>query len=133
MAEAIARGVIARGVLTPRQIIAADVSPQRRELFEHELKIRAIEDNREIAANSKKLLLSIKPQQLESALAGIGQTLNEQTLVISIMAGISIGSIERHLGGPKRWRIIRTMPNTPVLVGEGMVAMSAGGSATAED
>src|SRR5207237_9525624 len=44
-----------------------------------------------------------------------------------------VASAARHLGGGKRWRIIRTMPNAPMLVGEGMVAMSAGGAANADD
>jgi pyrroline-5-carboxylate reductase len=49
------------------------------------------------------------------------------------MAGVSIASIERNLGAGKRWKVIRTMPNTPMLVGEGMVAMSPGANASADD
>jgi pyrroline-5-carboxylate reductase len=132
MAEAIARGVIAKGVLQPSQIIASDVSPQRRELFEKDLKIRAVEDNLDAAKHSRMLLLSVKPQQMQSALEGIGRVLQRDALVISIAAGITTAFIEQHLGAG-RWRVIRTMPNTPMLVGEGMVAIASGKHASADD
>ncbi|MDB5354533.1 MAG: proC [Phycisphaerales bacterium] len=133
MAEAIARGVIRAGLFQPEQIIASDVSPQRRELFGRELKIRAVEENAEVAGKSKVLLLSVKPQQMQAALAGIGAVADAGTLVISIAAGIGSAYIEQHLGGGKAWRVIRTMPNTPMLVGEGMVGMARGANATAQD
>jgi len=55
------------------------------------------------------------------------------TLVISIAAGIKSASIAKHLGQGKAWRIVRSMPNTPMLVGEGMVAIARGTHATVED
>ena len=133
MAEAIARGVTARGVLRPEQIIAADVAPARRELFQNQLGIKAVDDNREVARQSRTLLLSIKPQQMQAALAGIGEVLAPDALVISIMAGIGSAAIERGLGTGRPWRVIRTMPNTPMLVGEGMVAIAGGSHATSAD
>ena len=133
MAEAIARGILARGVLRADQMIAADVSPQRRELFSNELKIRAVEDNATAARDAGVILLSVKPQTMAAALAGIAQVISPATLVVSIAAGISTSYIEKHLGGGKPWRVIRTMPNTPMLVGEGMVAMAAGANASGDD
>jgi pyrroline-5-carboxylate reductase len=133
MAEAIARGVTSRGLFSPDQIIAADVSEDRRKLFTNELKIRAVEDNLDVARQSRTILLSVKPQQMATALAGIGEVLSPDALIVSIAAGISTTFIEKHLGGTSRWRVIRTMPNTPILVGEGMVAMAPGAHATGED
>jgi pyrroline-5-carboxylate reductase len=133
MAEAIVRGVIRAGLFTPGQIIAADVSPQRRELFERELKVHAVEENAHAARQAKVLLLSVKPQQMQAALAGIGAAADARTLVISIAAGIGSAYIEQHLGAGKKWRVIRAMPNTPMLVGEGMVGIARGAHATAED
>src|SRR5262249_10214078 len=133
MAEAIARGVIARGVLRADQIIAADVSPQRRELFQTQLKIKAVEDNLAAAKDARIILLSVKPQHMAAALAGLGSVLNEKNLIVSIAAGIGSAFIEKHLGPGKQWRVIRTMPNTPMLVGEGMVAMAAGSHASRDD
>jgi pyrroline-5-carboxylate reductase len=53
--------------------------------------------------------------------------------VLSIMAGIGTAFIEKHLGGAKLWRVVRTMPNTPMLVGEGMVAICGGAHASPAD
>jgi pyrroline-5-carboxylate reductase len=133
MAEAIARAILHKGLMSPTAIVAADVSPARREVFEGSLKIRAVESNVEAARGAKMLLLSVKPQQMANALAGIGEAIEESTLIVSIAAGISTAFIEKHLGGAKKWRVIRTMPNTPMLVGEGMVALAAGANATKED
>jgi pyrroline-5-carboxylate reductase len=133
MAEAIVRGVLHARLMEGSQIVATDVSAERRELFEKQLGVRAIEDNARVAGDSKVILLSVKPQHMESALAGLGAAMSEQTLVVSIAAGVSTGYIESHLGQRKAWRVIRTMPNTPMLVGEGMVGMAPGKHATAAD
>lgn len=134
MAEAIVRGVLRVKLLRPDQILAADVSPARRELFEKQLGVKAVEDNLDVARQSRQLLLSVKPQHAPAALAGIGGVAEAaNTLVISIMAGLSSAFIARHLGGGKPWRIVRTMPNTPMLVGEGMVGICAGAHATSND
>jgi pyrroline-5-carboxylate reductase len=133
MAEAIVRGITAKGVLRPDQIIAADVVPQRRGIFEQQLGVKAVTDNVEASRQARTLLLSVKPQQMPIALAGIGAAIEESTLIVSIAAGISTSYIQTHLGGDKRWRIVRSMPNTPMLVGEGMVALAPGQHATPQD
>ena len=133
MAEAIARGVTTGGLLRPAQILASDVSPQRRALFEDQLGIRAVPENREVASRSRLLLLCLKPQHMADVLREIGPITDEQTPLVSIAAGISTRFIETHLGGQKKWRVIRTMPNTPMLVGEGMVALARGQHATEDD
>jgi pyrroline-5-carboxylate reductase len=133
MAEAIVRGVLTKNIIPAASIIAADVAQPRRDLFTQQLKVTAVEDNLEAARDAKIILLSVKPQQAQAALNGMGQIMRDDTLVVSIMAGISSGFIEKHLGGGKKWRVIRTMPNTPMLLGEGMVAMSRGANATDAD
>jgi pyrroline-5-carboxylate reductase len=133
MAEAIVRGVTSKGVLRAEQIIAADVVPQRRAIFEEQLKVKAVADNVEAARQARTLLLSVKPQQMPVALSGIGAVIGAETLVISIAAGIGTEYIERHLGGRAKWRVVRSMPNTPMLVGEGMVALARGAFATEAD
>ncbi|MGB7157804.1 MAG: pyrroline-5-carboxylate reductase [Tepidisphaeraceae bacterium] len=135
MAEAIARGVMAKSLLRAGQIIAADVSPQRRELFEKQLGVKAVEQNADVARQSRTVLLSVKPQQMAEALAALAPAMSDQTLVVSIAAGISTTFIEKHLGGGdgKRWRVVRVMPNTPMLVGEGMSGIARGMNASDDD
>jgi pyrroline-5-carboxylate reductase len=133
MAEAIARGVLDDGLFHAGSLVAADVSAERRDLFQRSLGIRAVADNAEAVRGAKRVLLSVKPQQMGAALAALGPALDRGALVISIAAGISTAYIERHLGRDLSWRVIRTMPNTPMLVGEGIVGICPGANATAED
>jgi pyrroline-5-carboxylate reductase len=133
MAEAIVRGLLRAGLFKPEQLIAADVAEPRRRLFADELKIKAVETNAEVARQANALLLSVKPYQMEDVLGGIGAVLRPETLVISIAAGVRAASIEKFLGQGRSWRVVRSMPNTPMLVGEGMVAIAPGRHATAAD
>jgi pyrroline-5-carboxylate reductase len=133
MAEAIARGIISAGTIQPSEIIAIEISLQRRELFESQLHIRTVELGEHAVTGVKTLLLCVKPFQMEHALRELSPGPDEKTLVISIAAGISSAFIEKTLGGGKRWRVIRAMPNTSMLVGCGMVAIAAGANATKED
>jgi pyrroline-5-carboxylate reductase len=133
MAEAIVRGLLSAGVYAPSQLIAADVAEARRALFSRELKITAVSDNGAAAAQAERVLLSVKPYQLKDVLPAIGRVLDPAALVISIAAGVRSGAIERALGAGKTWRVVRAMPNTPMLVGEGMVAIAPGAHAGADD
>lgn len=133
MAEAIARGILRAGVLSAKQIIASDPSPERREVFASQLGIEAVEDNRDVARQSRSLLLAVKPYHAKDALGRIAPVLADTATVISICAGISTGVMEGALGDGKAWRVIRSMPNTPMLVGEGAVAIAPGKHATAAE
>jgi pyrroline-5-carboxylate reductase len=133
MAEAIVRGLLQSGLYAPQQLIAADVAEPRRLLFSEQLKIKVASDNAEAARSAGILLLSVKPYQLRDVLPAIGAVLSPDTLMISIAAGVRSGSIETFLGQSKPWRIVRAMPNTPMLVGEGMVAIAPGAHATQDD
>ncbi len=134
MAEAIARGVTRKGLLTPAQIIAADVSPERRAVFETQLKIKTTLDNRDVVRDTKTILFSVKPQEMAGVLASLKVAFRANSLVVSIAAGISTDFIQQHLGGAARpTRVVRAMPNTPMLIGEGMVALARGANATDSD
>jgi pyrroline-5-carboxylate reductase len=132
MAEAIARSVIEAGVMRKEEIVAADVSEARRDVFS-KMGVKTVKENAEAVKGARMVLLSVKPQQMKDVLAGISAALGEKTLVVSIAAGISSGFIERNLGAAKQWRVIRVMPNTPVMVGQGMVAMARGKNADEDD
>ena len=131
MAEAITRGLLAAKRLTPQQVIAADVSPARRELFAS-LGIRTVERAVDAAGDAATVLLSVKPQQMADVLAALGPVVRPETLLLSIAAGKATAFIEKHLGGQAR-RVVRAMPNTPMLIGEGMVGICRGARATDAD
>src|SRR4051812_47630391 len=132
MAEAIARGLIRGGVFTPQQMIAADVSAERRELFSNKLHIEATDSPATAAAQAPVILLSVKPQNMKDLLASLAPVIIDDALIISIAAGISSKFIEQGVA-PKPVRVVRTMPNTPMLAGEGMAAIAPGTRATQRD
>lgn len=132
MAEAIVRGVLRAGLYRPEQVIASDVSTARREVFAS-IGATAVERNEDVARQSRVIVLSVKPQQMEAVLGTLKPVLDPSTLVISIAAGKTAAFIERHLNLNRPWRVIRTMPNTPMLVGLGVVGIAKGTHATDAD
>jgi pyrroline-5-carboxylate reductase len=129
MAEAIVRGLLSSKRFAADQIIVADVSPERRDVFQSQLAVATTVDNRAVAAQSRRLLLSVKPQQMGTVLAGLADAVNPTTLIISIAAAVTCGFIEKTLGGASAWRVVRAMPNTPMLLGEGAAAICRGADA----
>mgnify|MGYP000221111082 CR=1 FL=1 len=133
MAEAIVRGILAADTIPAARIVACDVSARRREFFERTLGVRAVESPAEASAGASRILLSVKPHQVREVLAAAAGSIGPDCLVVSICAGISAARIERLLHPIPRPRVVRTMPNTPLLVGEGAVAIAAGTHAGAQD
>ncbi len=131
MAEAIARGVLSAKTIDAADMMAADVSPERRAYFERELKIRCVPPDSSGVADAATVVLSVKPQHMAAALENLSANITDYSMILSIAAGISTSFIEQRLPAAKYggWRIVRAMPNTPMLVGEGMVAIARGGKA----
>jgi pyrroline-5-carboxylate reductase len=131
MAEAIARGVLAAKLLKPQEMLAADPSPDRRRLFERELKIPTAAENETVVRKAGVILVAVKPQVFAAALAPLADQFGPKKLVLSICAGLSTARIEAALAPGTR--VVRAMPNTPMRVGRGMAAVCAGSKATAAD
>jgi pyrroline-5-carboxylate reductase len=122
MGEALIGGLIASGV-APGSITISE----KREDRANELVNRYGVSHDDLAINvgrSDAILLVVKPQDMAALLDEIKSFIRPDTLVISFAAGKHIEFISAHLGGLNP--IIRVMPNTPTLVGEGMAAMSIG-------
>ena len=103
---------------------------EKREEREEELIARYGVSNGELK-RSQAILLAVKPQDLEKTLSEIGPEISDSTLVVSLLAGIRSARIENLLGA--KARVVRVMPNTPILMGEGMSVISKGKSARKED
>ena len=123
MAEAIARGALDRGVLPAGSLCAADPSPARLALFEG-FGVTPLADNAAVVAASDVVMLAIKPQVLPALSADFARLDRDRQVVISIMAGLGAEKIEAVLGGPTR--VVRVMPNTPLMVGRGMSGVALG-------
>jgi pyrroline-5-carboxylate reductase len=87
--------------------------------------------NRDVAARSGLVVLSIKPQIMDKVLREIGDQLHAGTLVVSIAAGVDTETIEEAIA--EGVRVVRAMPNTPALVGAGATAISPGKHASEAD
>lgn len=132
MAEAVARAVLAAGLYRAQELLASDPAEPRRRLFQDELGIKVVDDNGPVGRSCAAILLAVKPQSMAQALAELSGRLQPSTLVISVAAGISTKYIAQTLGS-QAWRIVRVMPNTPMLAGAGMSVLAAGKNANQED
>ncbi|MBN2020901.1 MAG: pyrroline-5-carboxylate reductase [Sedimentisphaerales bacterium] len=122
MAEALIKGIINAGVCKPKYIFISDVRSDRLELITRQYGVRAIVNSAALAGQVDILVLSVKPQNMADVLLTIESTIRYSTLTISIAAGVRIAEIAAALGDKP---IIRVMPNTPALIGEGASALFA--------
>lgn len=123
MAEAIAKAAIDRSVLRPVQMIASDPSAERRAVFAR-LGVATTADNAEVIRQSRQVLIAVKPQVMGKAAADLAAHGSPEQVLISIMAGITSEKLARTIG--REARIVRVMPNTPLMVGFGMAGVSLG-------
>lgn len=130
MATALCRGILRSGLLQPADILASDPDPERRRLFQAETGAHTTADNAR-ACRCPVVIFSVKPQVMPVVLAQVRPILAANTLIVSIAAGISTQRIEAELH--RAQRVIRVMPNTPMLVGEGVVALCRGRYASDDD
>lgn len=130
MAGAILSGILGAGLLQPGEICVYD-------RFEEKVKERAekglkpCKSAAEVVASSKYVLLSIKPQNFDEVLPQIKDEVTDETVIISIAAGISPAYICELVG--KKCKVVQVMPNTPLLIGQGSVAISRAEPTTDEE
>lgn len=129
MGEAIAAGLITSGTIDPASMVVVEPAEARRTVFER-MGMRAVADGHDDLVLADAVLLAVKPQVIDVAVAHYADDLAPDTLVISIAAGITTARLEALLtpGTP----VVRVMPNTPAMVGEGMAVVSGGSVATDE-
>ena len=131
MAEALVKGLLRAGVATPTEILLTDRRKDRLAELASVYGVRTSPDNLAAAREAAIVVLSVKPQAMDKLLGEISPALDGSKLVVSIAAGVPLAAIERRVGHGVR--IVRTMPNTPALVGAGATAIAAGEHATPED
>lgn len=123
MGEAMISGLLTKNVVTPGQIIAADPLPDRLEELEQRYGVKTTVSNKEAARDADVLILSIKPQGLDAVLRDLHDLeATRQHVVLSIIAGTSIHQLSEGLGNPN---VIRSMPNTPARIGQGITVWTA--------
>lgn len=131
MASAIIGGLINNAKIKPVDIIAADASEVATDKAASEFKICVTTNNSAAAVNSEILFLSVKPQYYESVIEEIKDILPKKQTIITIAPGKTLAWLAERLGDDKK--IIRTMPNTPALVGEGITGVCKNDLVTDEE
>ena len=131
MASAIIKGLIKSGIVNPENLIATGSNPQKLETKSKNLGISVISDNKLAAEKSDIIFIAVKPNQVKDIIEEISSVIDSKKLIISVAAGVTTEKLENLL--PPQARVIRVMPNTPILVGEGMSGVFGGKYATKED
>jgi len=128
MGGALIRGLLASGWTNKDNLVFYDPDPQRRAEMA-QLGVRAARDNPEVM-QCPVVVLAVKPQVLPEVLAEIRDFTSPRQVVISVVAGAALKLLEEAL---PRCRVIRAMPNTPLMVQAGMTALAPGSRAAPED
>lgn len=131
MGSIIAQGLIEQKLTSAGNIIVTDVDAARLKFLRSSLKVKVSNNNEKTAKDADIIILAVKPQIMAATLREISPAVNKSKIVISIAAGITTNFIEKYLS--KGVRVVRVMPNTPALVGEGTAAVAAGRYAKAGD
>ena len=130
MAQAMIGGVLGSGLLQKDDIIASAATQNPIEKVQKQYGIRTTLNNRE-AAGADIVFLAVKPAYCGQVIEEIKDTVSEQQVIVSIAAGKTMAWLEEKFGGKRK--IIRTMPNTPALVGEGITAVCPNDNISTEE
>jgi pyrroline-5-carboxylate reductase len=128
MAEAMIAGLLYKKLAKPEHIIASGPREERGTDLSKKYKIKSSTDNASAAAQADVVVLSVKPQRLSEVMKGLYK-IKPEALVLSIVAGASIQKISRTL---KHQAVVRSMPNTPGQIGEGITVWTASPRTSAE-
>jgi pyrroline-5-carboxylate reductase len=133
MAESIVAGLLRKQLVSEQQITASHPRKERRETLEKTYGIKVFEQNSDavkfLSDENSIVVLCVKPQRLKGVLNELKDTVKKSQLVISIIAGARIETISEALENDL---IVRTMPNTPSQIGQGMTAWTCAEKVTDE-
>jgi pyrroline-5-carboxylate reductase len=131
MAEAMIRGLLKGAGVAPEQISAFDPLADRLAFIQSTYGVQTAADNQALVETADIVVLAIKPQVAGEVLGVMAPGTGPDKLVISIVAGLTTAAMQKALA--RDTRIIRTVPNTPVFVGEGMAVLADDGPAQPAD
>lgn len=131
MGKAILGGLIASGQVLPGQIWVYTPSPDKVAALHDQYGINAAQSAQEVAQVADIVFGAVKPGIMVKVLSEISSSLNKDSLVVSIAAGVTLDQLARALGHDRK--IIRAMPNTPSLVNAGMTSVTPNALVTPED
>ncbi len=134
MATAMIGGMVQNHLFRAEEIVASARTEEKLAKLHEKYGISVTTDNK-VCADAEIVFLCVKPVRMADVLAEIAPVISEDTLVVSIAAGKKIAFYENGLAGEtgKKMKIVRCMPNTPALVGEGFTGVSVNEKVTGEE
>lgn len=126
LAQAIIKGLVETKALPPDHIFVSNRSEGKLQKVTETYKVQAKATNEELVDSANVIVLAMKPQDLASAIDPIASSFQQDQIVMSLAAGVTIRSLEKKL---PQCRIIRVMPNTPSLIGKGVIGYLASSKA----
>ncbi|HCX94051.1 MAG TPA: pyrroline-5-carboxylate reductase, partial [Lachnospiraceae bacterium] len=130
MAQAMIGGVLRKGLLPKNEIIATAATQKTIDTVAAQYGVNVTLDNKE-AAKADIIVLAVKPVYYAEVIAEIKDVVSSEQIIVTIAAGKSVAWVEEAFGGSHK--IVRTMPNTPALVGEGITAVCPNANVGEED
>ncbi len=131
MASAIIQGITKKTNIKSSQIIVSDASEVAISKASEDLGVNATRSNMRVVSESEVLFLSIKPQFYETVLTEVKDAISKDQIVVTIAPGKTISWLEAIIGNDVK--LVRTMPNTPALVGEGVTGVCKNKNVTDEE
>lgn len=123
MGRAIMEGLIGSGLYAPESIFVYDVYQPLLETLGRELRVAVAATAQEVVTQADTIILAVKPGIVSEVLHESRPDFTPDKTVISIAAGITLSQLEGYLSFEHK--VVRVMPNTPALVGEGMTGLTA--------
>jgi len=131
MGQAMIGGIIKANIVAPKNIYVSDLNEKGLNEVANKYGVTTTTDNSEVAKYSDILILSVKPNLYPIVIEQIKEKVKDEVVVVIIAAGKSIKGTEEAFG--RKLKVVKVMPNTPALVGEGMSAISPGEGISAEE
>lgn len=131
MAKAMIGGIVASKLYPPQKIMVSNPSNSSLQYVKEKFNVITTNDNLKVAEFADILILSVKPNKYMHVIDKIKISVKQGTIIVSIAAGMSCETIEGYFG--RQIKLIRSMPNTPAMVGEGMSGLSRNKNIKDED
>ncbi|MFL0252188.1 pyrroline-5-carboxylate reductase [Clostridium neuense] len=122
MAQAMIKGIVKSKDVSPENIFVSNPSEEKLKSIKRECGVNVTHDNKKVALNSDILILAVKPNKYSDVIKEIKDEVSRRAIIVTIAAGISIDKVRLFFKSDDV-KVVRTMPNTPALVGEAMTAL----------
>ena len=122
MGAALLKGIVGSGFIAPQNINIYDVDHEKTAALKEKTGVRVLGGNKEVVENSDIIILAVKPAYIRQALEECRVSFGKSRILVSIAVGVTKKAIRDIIGEDAK--VVRTMPNLPVTVGEGMTLIS---------